>query len=70
MGKAGEALVAIVTAAFTVAIIALLFSAKSQTPAVLQAGGTALSSIISAAMGNAASSSTGLNLPQVSTSNL
>ena len=51
MEKAGEAFVAIITGAFIVAIVAVIVSTRGQTPAVIQAGGTALSGIIRAAVG-------------------
>jgi membrane DNA delivery protein len=50
MDKAGEALIAIVTAAFTVAIVAVLVSQRANTSGVLTGFGQALSGIINAAV--------------------
>ena len=61
MDKATEAIVAVISGAFVVAIVAVLMSSRSQTPSVLTSFGTALSGIIQAAVSPVAASSTGLN---------
>lgn len=50
MGKSEEAIVAIVTGIIGVAIIAVIVSARAQTPSVIGAAGKALSQVIGAAV--------------------
>lgn len=46
----GSALVSVIMAVIGVAIVAVIVSSKSQTASVVQAGGTALSSVLGAAL--------------------
>lgn len=50
MDEAGKGIIAIVTGIIGLAIAAVIVGAKAQTPAVIQAGGSALSSVIAAAV--------------------
>lgn len=49
MDKFGEGLLAVVSGAFTLAIIAVIFSSKGQAPQVIGSAGKSLSTVISAA---------------------
>jgi hypothetical protein len=51
MGSIGPAFVAIVMGVIGLAIVAVLVSQKASTSSVIQAGGSALSGIIGAAVG-------------------
>jgi hypothetical protein len=51
MGNIGPAFVAIVMGVIGLAIVAVLVSQKASTSSVIQAGGSALSGIIGAAVG-------------------
>lgn len=55
-----EAITAIVAAIIGLAIVAVLVSQKAQTGSVIQAGGSALSSIISAAVSPVTGGGSGL----------
>jgi hypothetical protein len=49
-GNVGPAVVGVIGGIITLAIVAVLVGTRAQTPQVIQAGGTALSSIINAAV--------------------
>lgn len=59
MGSIGPTFVAVVTGVIGLAIVAVLVGQRAQTPQVLQAGGSALSSIITAAVGPVSNSQFG-----------
>lgn len=67
MDKAAEVLLALITGAFGLAIIAVILSKNAQTGSVLTSFGTALSGIINAAVSpiNGSGSGSGLSLPNV-----
>ena len=50
MSEIGSAITSIIMAVIGVAIIAVLVSSKAQTGSVLQAGGTAISSVLGSAL--------------------
>lgn len=50
MSDFGHSLVAVIAAVIGLAIVAVIVSKNAQTPQVLQAGGSALSSLIQAAV--------------------
>lgn len=50
MGQIGPAIVTIIAGVIGLAIVAVIVSQRAQTPQVFQAGGTALSQIIGAAV--------------------
>jgi len=56
MGNIGPTFIAVLGGIFGLAIVAVLVSKKAQTPAVIQGAGTALSSIIGAAVAPVTSS--------------
>lgn len=62
MSEVGSALTSIIMAVIGVAIIAVLVSQKAQTAGVLQAGGTAISNVLGAALSPVTGSSLGSNL--------
>lgn len=71
MPNIGAGIITIVTAIIGLAMVAVLVSQRAQTGKVIQAGGTALSQIIGAAVAPVASNSslfgsTGLNIPGIS----
>jgi hypothetical protein len=51
MGSIGPAFVTVIAGIIGLAVVAVLVSQKAQTSSVIQSGGTALSSIIGAAVG-------------------
>ena len=66
MSEVGSALTSIIMAVIGVAIIAVLVSQKAATANVLQAGGTAISNVLGAAISPVTGSSgIGINIPGV-----
>lgn len=58
MGNAGPLIVSVIAGVIGLAMVAVLVSQKAQTSTVLQGAGTALSSVISAAVSPISGSST------------
>ena len=59
MDKIGGSVIAVVTGIITLAVVAVIFSQRAQTPAVLQSGGSALASVIGAAVSPVSGASVG-----------
>lgn len=70
MNDIGSALVTVIGSVISLAIISVLVGTKSQTSAVLQAGGSALANVINAAVSPAAGGSGNLGLSSFSTPGL
>ena len=62
MSEIGSTIAAVIMAIIGVAIIAVLVSQRAQTATVLQAGGTAFSSVLGQALSPVTGSSTASNL--------